>query len=620
MSAADEEVKVRVAGTGEPSFRQAGGADGDYVLPGTGTLNRGDRIPKPQGGGGGRGREAADSGGGEDAFEFTLTREEFLDCFFEELELPRLARTELGEAMLSKPRRAGFSIAGQPTALDVRRTMRNSLARRVALRRPDREELAAAEQEVADAVAAGDDARLAAARAALDLVVRRTARIPFIDPIDVRYARHERVRLPASDAVMFCLMDVSGSMTEHMKGLAKRFFMLLHLFLERKYERVHVVFIRHTERAQEVDEDTFFRSRETGGTVVSSALTEMLRVQAERFPPSAFNIYVAQASDGDNLHADAGAVVELMGAHPAAGALLRLCGDRPGRGGAVRHRPRAGDQPVGHLPRHRRRAARRNWPCAACPRCATCGACSPSCSARTAAGARRHDPAVRRRRVGLRQARRHLPRLRGDRLGELGLTPYPSQIEVITSEQMLDAYSSVGLPLMYRHWSFGKRFARDELLYRAGMQSLAYEIVINSNPCIAYLMEENTMTMQALVIAHACFGHNHFFRNNHLFRQWTDADGILDYLAFARRFVAECEERHGLAAVERILDARTRCRARACTATCGASGGWPTRRTRARERAEARGGDLQPALEHRARQRPRRPAAARGGERGEGAR
>lgn len=310
---ADEEVKVRVAGTGEPAFRPAGGGDGDYVLPGTGTLDRGDRIPKPQGGGGGRGREAADSGGGEDAFEFTLTREEFLDVFFEELELPRLARTELGEAMLSKPRRAGFSVAGQPTALDVRRTMRNSLARRVALRRPDREDLAAAEQEVEQAVAAGDAFRLAAARTALDQVVRRMARIPFIDPIDVRYARHERTRMPAADAVMFCLMDVSGSMTEHMKGLAKRFFMLLHLFLERKYDRVHVVFIRHTERAQEVDEDTFFRSRETGGTIVSSALTEMLRVQAERFPPSAFNIYVAQASDGDNLHADARVVAELMG-------------------------------------------------------------------------------------------------------------------------------------------------------------------------------------------------------------------------------------------------------------------------------------------------------------------
>ena len=310
---ADEEVKVRVSGTAEPSFRRASGGDGDYVLPGTGTLNRGDRIPKPPpGGGGGRGREGADSGSGEDSFEFTLTRDEFLDCFFEDLELPRLARTELGEANVTKPRRAGFSVTGQPTALDVRRTMRNSLARRVALRRPDRDEVAAAQQEVDDAVAAGDDLRLAEARQALDLVLRRSARIPFIDPIDVRYHRHERMRLPASDAVMFCLMDVSGSMTEHMKGLAKRFFMLLHLFLERKYDRVHVVFIRHTERAQEVDEDTFFRSRETGGTVVSSALTEMLRVQTERFPPSAFNIYVAQASDGDNLHADAGAVIALM--------------------------------------------------------------------------------------------------------------------------------------------------------------------------------------------------------------------------------------------------------------------------------------------------------------------
>ncbi|CAH2598594.1 DUF444 domain-containing protein YeaH [Rhodovastum atsumiense] len=310
---AEEEVKVRVAGTSEPHFRIAPGGDGDYVVPGTGTLNRGDRIPKPQGGGGGRGREAADSGGGEDAFEFTLSREEFLDFFFEELELPRLARTQLGEATLSKPRRAGFTVSGSPTALDVRRTMRNSLARRVALRRPDREEIEEAQAEVAAAIKAHDDARLARARAHLDLVLRRTARIPFVDPIDVRYRRHERVKLPASDAVMFCLMDVSGSMTEHMKGLAKRFFMLLHLFLERKYTRVHVVFIRHTEKAQEVDEDTFFRSRETGGTIVSSALTEMLRVQSERFPPSDYNIYVAQASDGDNLHADAGAVVELMG-------------------------------------------------------------------------------------------------------------------------------------------------------------------------------------------------------------------------------------------------------------------------------------------------------------------
>jgi len=138
---------------------------------------------------------------------------------------------------------------------------------------------------------------------------------------------------------------------------------------------------------------------------------------------------------------------------------------------------------------------------------------------------------------------------------EMGLEPYPAQIEVISSEQMLDAYSSMGMPLFYRHWSFGKHFARDEMLYRKGVTGLAYEIVINSNPCLCYIMEENTMTMQTLVMAHAAFGHSHFFRNNQLFREWTDAESILDYLDFAKRYIADCEERHGHAAVERVLDA-----------------------------------------------------------------
>jgi stage V sporulation protein R len=140
-------------------------------------------------------------------------------------------------------------------------------------------------------------------------------------------------------------------------------------------------------------------------------------------------------------------------------------------------------------------------------------------------------------------------------LDELKLDTYPNQIEIITFEQMLDAYSSIGMPLMYQHWSFGKNFARDELLYRHGLRNLAYEIVINSNPCIAYLMEENSMMMQTLVISHAAFGHNHFFKNNNLFRQWTDAEGILDYLEFAKTYVARCEARYGEEAVERILDA-----------------------------------------------------------------
>jgi stage V sporulation protein R len=138
---------------------------------------------------------------------------------------------------------------------------------------------------------------------------------------------------------------------------------------------------------------------------------------------------------------------------------------------------------------------------------------------------------------------------------ELGLDVYPNQIEVITAEQMLDAYSSVGMPLFYKHWSFGKHFAFHEASYRKGLMGLAYEIVINSSPCISYLMEENTATMQALVIAHAAFGHNHFFKNNYLFKQWTDADGILDYLEFAKSYVSQCEERHGRLAVEQTLDA-----------------------------------------------------------------
>ena len=138
---------------------------------------------------------------------------------------------------------------------------------------------------------------------------------------------------------------------------------------------------------------------------------------------------------------------------------------------------------------------------------------------------------------------------------ELGLDCYPNRIEVITSEQMLDVYTAHGMPLTYRHWSYGKRFLQHESSYRRGYSSLAYEVVINSSPCISYLMEENTATMQALVIAHAAFGHNHFFRNNHLFRQWTEASSIIDYLGFARTYVAACEERHGVAAVERVLDA-----------------------------------------------------------------
>jgi stage V sporulation protein R len=135
-----------------------------------------------------------------------------------------------------------------------------------------------------------------------------------------------------------------------------------------------------------------------------------------------------------------------------------------------------------------------------------------------------------------------------------GLDTYPNQLEIITAEQMMDAYTSVGMPVSYNHWSFGKHFLSTEKSYRRGQMGLAYEIVINSNPCIAYLMEENSLTMQALVIAHAAYGHNSFFKGNYLFRSWTDADAIVDYMVFAKNYIAECEQRHGIDAVEELLD------------------------------------------------------------------
>jgi len=145
------------------------------------------------------------------------------------------------------------------------------------------------------------------------------------------------------------------------------------------------------------------------------------------------------------------------------------------------------------------------------------------------------------------------------------LDTYPNQIEVITAEQMMDAYASIGMPIGYNHWTFGKKFIETEQTYKRGYMGLAYEIVINSNPCIAYLMEENSVTMQALVMAHACYGHNSFFKNNYLFKSWTDASSIIDYLLFAKNYVAKCEQKYGIDAVETCLDAchaimKSRCR------------------------------------------------------------
>ncbi|HUA53162.1 MAG TPA: YeaH/YhbH family protein [Candidatus Sulfotelmatobacter sp.] len=309
-----EKISIPTKGIAEPNFRYARGTGKrEIVVPGNKEFITGDKIPRPPGGEGEGGRgEASPDGEGEDAFEFVLSKDEFLDLFFDDLELPDLIGKQLKDATSMKLARAGYTVSGTPSNLNVGRTMRNSMARRISLNRPRRADVEALEREVADAEAAGDEVGAARARKALDALLRRVKLIPYVDPVDVRYNRFEKVPKPNTQAVMFCLMDVSGSMSERMKDLAKRFFMLLHVFLGRRYRQVDVVFIRHTSVAKEVDEDTFFYSTETGGTVVSTALEEMLRVVRDRYPLEAWNIYAAQASDGDNIDSDSGRCISLL--------------------------------------------------------------------------------------------------------------------------------------------------------------------------------------------------------------------------------------------------------------------------------------------------------------------
>ena len=260
-------------------------------------------------------------GEGEDDYRFVLSDEEFLDLFLEDLELPDLAKRQVLGLEETQPVRAGYRSSGPPATLSVSRTMRNSLSRRAALGRPSPADLAALEAEIArlDGLGGQED-KIVALREELERKQKRMRLVPFIDPIDVRYRRYDQVPKPVARAVMFCLMDVSGSMDEHMKDLAKRFYALLYLFLKRRYKRVDVVFIRHTHEAKEVDEETFFHSRESGGTVVSTALEEMARVIQDRFPANQWNIYAAQASDGDNLPMDNANTVNLLRQ-----AILPLC-------------------------------------------------------------------------------------------------------------------------------------------------------------------------------------------------------------------------------------------------------------------------------------------------------
>jgi uncharacterized protein len=311
-------VSIPTDGIGEPQFHlSSDSGEREYVRPGNKDFVAGDRIDKPKGGASGSAREGSESGSDKDPFSFALTEAEFLDILFEDLELPDLVKASLKDVSAKEFRRAGYSNDGATPNLAVLRTMRVSMGRRFALHRPTDAEIDRLEAELSALRAKAvpelaDELRIRGLCADIERLKRRQRAVPFIDPIDVRYNRFTPTSVPRAKAVMFCLMDVSASMGEREKDLAKRFFILLHLFLKRKYERVEIVFIRHSHEASEVDEQEFFYGRETGGTVVSSALKAMIVARESRYPAADWNVYCAQASDGDNSGGDSQDCVALL--------------------------------------------------------------------------------------------------------------------------------------------------------------------------------------------------------------------------------------------------------------------------------------------------------------------
>lgn len=301
-----ESVSIPTRDISEPTFRNDKGGVREGVYPGNKEFAQGDKIKRPLNQGQEKGRRASDSGEGEDEFAFEISKDEYLDMLFDDLELPNLKKNQLRKMTKSKTVRAGFTNDGVPTNINIVRSLRSALSRRVAMGAEPRRvlqeleaELQALEQEVG-----GDETRRLALQEEIEVLRGRIRRIPFIDTFDLRFNNFVQRPEPTSQAVMFCLMDVSGSMDQETKDIAKRFYILLYLFLTRSYRDVDVVYIRHHTQAKEVDEEEFFYSRETGGTIVSSALEMTRDIIAQRYPPTDWNIYAAQASDGDNWNDD----------------------------------------------------------------------------------------------------------------------------------------------------------------------------------------------------------------------------------------------------------------------------------------------------------------------------
>ena len=305
-----EDISIPQNDISEPVFGHGKGGVRKNVLPGNKEFIAGDKIRRPDGGGGtGAGAgSASDSGEGMDEFVFQITQDEFLEFMFEDLELPNLVRRQLAATETFKLVKAGISEEGTPNQLNVVRSMRSAYARRIALSGKKRRR----RKEIINELETAEGSRSVALREELELLERKLAAIPFIDDFDLKYNIQKKQPQPSSKAVMFCLMDVSGSMDQRTKDIAKRFFILLYLFLQRNYEKTEVVFIRHHSTANEVDEEEFFYSRETGGTVVSSALKLTQEIIDERYPVSEWNIYGAQASDGDNWTNDSSICHDLL--------------------------------------------------------------------------------------------------------------------------------------------------------------------------------------------------------------------------------------------------------------------------------------------------------------------
>ncbi|WP_185235524.1 YeaH/YhbH family protein [Teredinibacter franksiae] len=301
-----ENISIPNQDISEPVFQHGKGGRNTRVLPGNDQFSKGDHIKRPEGGGsGGSGSGASDKGEGEDEFVFQISQEEFLNFLFEDLALPNLVKRQLAGNDEFEFRRGGISNEGSPGKINIIRSLRSANSRRIALTSKKRKRLKALEDEIATLQATNTQTdKLTKLQTEADELRGKIRAIPWLDDFDLKYNLQVKHPIPTSKAVMFCLMDVSGSMDQSTKDIAKRFFLLLYLFLQRNYEKTEVVFIRHHTSAKEVDEQEFFYSRETGGTIVSSALKLMDEVLQTRYPASEWNIYGAQASDGDNWNDD----------------------------------------------------------------------------------------------------------------------------------------------------------------------------------------------------------------------------------------------------------------------------------------------------------------------------